>query len=146
MKKALYIFALIFSFSCTNQQTEEKVKGKENNKSSNHPETKTSHLDEKKQTEDKIFNLIYNIPEVKERAEYVEKQTNGERHLSMRIDETFDKTYSVVVGEDNGDAVVTHFTFEVNPKNFEIKNYDVINDTLISLSEWQKRRKEENIQ
>ena len=94
------------------------------------------------ETEDKLYNLIYNLPEVKERSEYVEKETNGERHLSIMIvetpEESDDKSYWLKVGEDNGTNVVTHFTFSVNPDTFDVKYYDAVNDTLVSLSAWRK--------
>lgn len=96
--------------------------------------------------EDEIMNRVFQLPEVTERAQYVEQQTNGERHLSLRIQPLTDdeKDYWVIAGEDNGTNVVTHFSFSVNPDNLEVRYYDVVNDTLISIDAWRKQSKESN--
>jgi hypothetical protein len=95
--------------------------------------------------EQKICDMILALPEVKERAKYVEKQTKGKRHLMVWIydtpKESNEEYYWVKAGEDNGTNYVTHFNFYVYPKNNEIKFYDVVNDTVISLTTWRKELK-----
>jgi hypothetical protein len=95
--------------------------------------------------EDKIVGSILSLPEVKERADYIEKNTNGERHLQVMIvqtpDESEEKCYVVKAGEDNGTNFVTHFTFYVSPDKYTIRYYDAINDTTLSLESWRQQIK-----
>lgn len=91
---------------------------------------------------DEIIDIVWAIPEVKERANYIENKTKGARHLRVEIIETpkeNNKYYLVRVGEINDIAFVTHFNFFVYPDNFEIKYYDTVNDTTLSLSSWRKQ-------
>lgn len=95
--------------------------------------------------EEKAYNAILALPEVKERAAYIEKQTNGERHMKLW---TTDKPsghhnyYTINVGEDNGSALVTHFQFYYYPTSKKILYYDTANDKPLTLEEWRKKAKE----
>jgi hypothetical protein len=95
--------------------------------------------------ENKITDIIFELPEVKKRADYIENETKGKRHLSIWINQTPDKNkekcYWVKVGEDNGTNLVTHFNFIVSPENLEIKYYDVENDKIISINTWRRKQK-----
>ena len=95
--------------------------------------------------EQRICDIVYALPEVKERACYIKKETKGKRHLRIEITQTpkesDEKYYWVRVGEVNDIAFVTHFNFIVYPDNFKIKYYDTINDTIISLETWRKEIK-----
>ncbi len=97
--------------------------------------------------DDKIYNLIYALTEVKERADYIEQQTSGNRHLKLMITERPQNEeqnyYLVKAGEDNDISFVTHFSFYVYPtNNYEIKYYDPVKDTLISINKWRKENKQ----
>ncbi len=96
--------------------------------------------------EQKICYLIFDLPEVKERAKYIEKQTKGARRMIVWIyaspKELNEQCYWVKAGVDNGTNYVAHFNFYVYPKTNEIKFYDVVNDTVISLSAWRKELRE----
>ncbi|HNQ67997.1 MAG TPA: hypothetical protein PKN32_06455 [Bacteroidales bacterium] len=95
--------------------------------------------------EDQIIDKILELPEVKDRADYIVKETNGERHLKIWIAASPKETgsyYLIKAGEDNGMSLVTHFDFHVNPKTLEIKYYDVLTDSELSLSEWREQNKE----
>jgi hypothetical protein len=92
--------------------------------------------------ENQIIDTIANLKEVKQRAGYVEDQTNGKRHLRILIDEKPNKTahyYLVKVMEDNGDAYVTHFNFYVYPKTMTIKYLDTLTGEILDLNTWRKR-------
>jgi len=95
--------------------------------------------------ENKIYDLVFALPEVKDRADYIERQSNGTRHLRTWIyqtpKETQGKYYWVKVGEENGMNFVSHFNFYVYQENFEIKYFDTENDTIISLDTWRKQIK-----
>lgn len=101
-----------------------------------------------KQKESKILDKIFELKEVRQRAEYIKLASKGERHLSAIIyskpskDEPY---YWVKVWEDNGDSYVSHFHFFVYPDPFEIKYYNVAEDTAISLEEWRKQLDMKNI-
>lgn len=106
---------------------------------------KTDSIIESDKNEKKIYEIILALPEVKERANYIERHTKGARHLRVWIyqtpNETGEKYYWVKAGEDNGTNFVSHFNFFVYPDNFEIKYYDTVNDTIINLETWRKEMK-----
>lgn len=94
----------------------------------------------------KVYHLILSLPEVVRMARYIQDHTKGARHMEVMIAESpkdsIKNYYWVKAGEDNGMIYVTHYNFYVYPdNNFEIKYFDPINDTLMSLEDW---RKEEN--
>ena len=93
--------------------------------------------------ENKIVDTIANLKEVKERANYVEDQTNGKRHMHIAIwgrPTRATPYYLVKVMEDNGDAYVTHFNFFVYPKTMTIKYLDTMTDEVLDLGAWRKRK------
>jgi hypothetical protein len=96
--------------------------------------------------DDAIYDLIFNLPEIKERETYIEQQTHGERRLRLIIVERPQNNehdyYLVKAGENNEISFVTHFNFYIYPGNdYEIKLYDPVKDTIISIDEWRKVRK-----
>jgi len=94
--------------------------------------------------ENKIVDTIFKLKEVKQRASYIKKVTKGKRHLSIFIEgepSQENPYYWIKVWEDNGSNFVTHFHFFVYPNPFEIKFYDVVTDTAISLEEWRRQMK-----
>jgi hypothetical protein len=100
-----------------------------------------------KATEDKILDTIFRLKEVKERADYVKKASQGKRHLGVVI---YTKPsneapyYWVKACEDNGISYYTHFNFYVYPKPFAIKFIDTERDIVISLDEWREQAKHKN--
>jgi hypothetical protein len=94
---------------------------------------------------DTVYKLILSLPEVAKRARYISEQTKGERHLEVMIAEspsTVVDYYWVKAGEDNGNAYVTHFNFYVFPKrNWEIKYFDTVKDTLFTIEDWRKENR-----
>ena len=91
----------------------------------------------------KIYDLILALPEVKERANHIEYVTNAAGHLRVEIaerpDETDGKYYWVQAGMINEFRFEPQFNFFVYKKNYEIKYYDTVKDTIISLDEWRKQ-------
>lgn len=100
---------------------------------------------ENKPAEDKIYDLVAALPEVEERGDYIEKHTNGVRHLRIWIyqtpKETKRKYYWVKVGEDNGINFVSHFNFYVDSETYEIRFFDTVKNTVISLDDWRKENR-----
>ena len=97
--------------------------------------------------DEKIYKLIFAIPEVKEESKFIEKESKGIGHLEVMIyqtpEETDEKCYHVKAGVDDGTRFITHFNFFVNPISFKIKYLDTVDDTLISLEAWRKKLKKE---
>ena len=94
---------------------------------------------------DTIYKLILSLPEVTKRARHINEQTKGKRHLEIMIAEspnTISDYYWVKAGEDSENAYVTHFNFFVFPKrNWEIKYFDNVRDTLLNLEDWRKENR-----
>lgn len=91
--------------------------------------------------EDKIIDKIFELPEVKERAAYIKKETKGKRNLELWFAARPDENtpyYWVKAGEDNGMSLVTHFDFYVYPKTMTVKFYDVVENKVLSLAEWRR--------
>ncbi len=94
-------------------------------------------------TERNVIDTILSLPEVKERAAYIEQETKGQRHLIVLIAAEPDSTnnyYWVKAGEDNSDVFVTHFHFFVYPDSMRIMYYDVLEDAEKSLKEWRRQK------
>lgn len=94
----------------------------------------------------KVYKLVLSLPEVAQMARYIQEHTKGSRHMEMMISQSprdsIQNYYWVKAGEDNGTIYVTHYNFYVYPdNNFEIKYFDPINDTLMSLEDWRKENK-----
>jgi len=94
----------------------------------------------------RVYKLILSLPEVARMARYIQEHTKGERHLEVMIAEspkdTIRNYYWVKAGEDNGINYVTHFNFYVFPdRNFEIRYFDTVRDTVLTLEDWRTENK-----
>jgi len=135
------IFALVIS---CNGGKDKSVKSEKEQNIETVDSAQNENVD-KSSIEDQIIDNILELPEIKERSDYIVKETNGERHLKVWIAATPKETgsyYLIKAGEDNGMSLVTHFDFYVYPETMEIKYYDVITDSQLSLSEWREQNKE----
>lgn len=100
-------------------------------------------IDSSGQMEEEIIDIINQLKEVKEKAEYIQKQTKGQRHLQYTIWQkpTRDRRYYCVkVMEGNGGSYHTHFNFCVRVKPFQILYYDTVSDTTLDLNTWRKSK------
>jgi hypothetical protein len=106
-------------------------------------QTKTTSVDVDWET--RITDTILSLPEVQERANYIEKETKGKRHLGVMISETPQENgkdyYVVKAGEDNGTNWVTHFNFIVYVPTMKITYMDPLSGEEITLDEWRKQPK-----
>ncbi len=96
----------------------------------------------KAQLEKKILTKVLELPEVRERAKEIDSLSHHTRKLKVMIagEPTEEEPYYYVKAvEDNGGNFVTHLHFYVDPKNMEIKVYDVVEDLTFTLEEWRKR-------
>lgn len=129
VKKLILFAQLLVALTSTGQST------KVSPSKSKHPTT----------IEEKILDTIFSLPECKERASYIKKQTKGKRRLSVVIyaEPTKESPYYwVKAWEDNGAAYATHFDFYVYPtKPLTIKYYDAVSDEAIPLKQWRKQKK-----
>jgi len=94
------------------------------------------------ETENRISDTIFKLPEIQERNRYIEEQTKGERHLKIWMNKSDDgkNLYWVNAGEDNGSNLVPHFQFQVDPATLHILYQDIANDTLLELADWRKSK------
>ncbi|SFS90756.1 hypothetical protein [Mucilaginibacter polytrichastri] len=113
--------------------------------SSCHPQQKLqAEITHKKHTETKenqAVNLIINLDEVNRKSAEVKKDSKGKQHLAIyaeTLPTDTDPNYWVKVAEDNGDNYVAYYTFAVNIKTRTIEYYDVMQNSLITLSKWRK--------
>jgi tetratricopeptide (TPR) repeat protein len=81
---------------------------------------------------DKIFNLIYNLPEVK-----ACKTCDGVL-IFKEPKETKSSSYWVKVQKKKDSGYVSHFNFYIDTLTFEIKYLDIKNDKVLTLAEWRK--------
>jgi pimeloyl-ACP methyl ester carboxylesterase len=75
--------------------------------------------------EDKLIDIVHDLPIVKAREISVEKLTKGKRHLTYWVnqpDSEQPNIYIVVVAEDNGMSFATHFRFHIDEKNLKVLN------------------------
>jgi hypothetical protein len=92
----------------------------------------------------KICDLILALNVVRYADNYVRKVTHGKRHLFAYISDSptrKENFYWVKVAEDNGMSYVTHFTFRVDSKTYDIRYLD--DDKLIPLKLCSKRLMDE---
>lgn len=138
MKSAVpFLFTLLMLAACGKKQDETKA--------ADTNFTETSAVPTDSLTEDEVIDMVFALPEVKERADYIEKETKGQRHMQALINQSPDATttyYWVKAGEDNGTNFVTHFHFYVYPDR-RILYYDAANDTTLDLPTWRARRNED---
>lgn len=137
MKIFLYFLSIYFIYSCNNSEVKgikKSIKVKEN--------VKTNIYDTLVSNEElKIWDTIFNLPEVKSRIKYVDSITKGKRRLHISTSKKPDDKenfYWIQVSEDNGITTVTHFNFFVYP-NKEIKYYDTVTDSVLTLEEWRNK-------
>jgi hypothetical protein len=94
-------------------------------------------------TEDKLIDQVWKLPEVISLAKKIEKESNGKRSLVGRISSNpsdDQEYYGVSVSEDNGEALATYFEFRIYPDK-SIYYYDPIEDQELTLKEWRAQKK-----
>jgi hypothetical protein len=142
----LFSFLLLTFLSCKQASNEtgnlKTDTAKQENTSLTLSNTLTDSLINKNNIEEKLIDTISKLPEVKERAKYIEQQTQGKRHLIVWVEDTLvvpDRNYYwIKAGEDNGAMLVTHFDFYVYPDSMRIMYYDTVADSVLTLDEWRK--------
>jgi hypothetical protein len=97
---------------------------------------------EKSLGDDTLYALVGKIDEVKKLIETTNK-TSLDKKVSVMIakrpDEKF-PYYWVQVGVDDKNRFQPVYNFYVNPKTSDIKFYDTVNDSVITIDEWRKMR------
>lgn len=132
MNQISFFIVLCFFISCSNQKEERK----ETTEEASGEKIQKDTIPDK----DKCIRMVSLLPEVQNLALNIETTTKAHNRLAIWIaadpSETKIKYYWVKAGEDNGDNIVTHMHFYVDPKHNEVLFYDVVNDTLVSLEYW----------
>lgn len=138
MKRILLIL-LLFSLLTSCNNSEEKTIKK--NMKINETVKNVTYDTIVSKEESKIWDTIFKLPEVKSRIKYVDSVTKGKRQLQVWTyskPNKKDNYYWIKVSEDNGITTVAHFNFFVYPNN-EIKYFDTVNDSVLSLEDWRKQ-------
>lgn len=94
-------------------------------------------------TEDKLINQVWQLPEVKVLSDKIERESKGKRHLVGRISSSpsdDQEYYGISISEDNGEALATYFEFHIYPDN-SIYYYDVVEDQELTLKKWRAQKK-----
>ncbi len=99
---------------------------------SNRPDNEICKNDNERRT--KIFDLIYNLPEVKN------CKSCDVVSIYQEPKHTKSSKYWVKVGHDNGTNSVSQFNFFVDTLTFEITYLDTKTDRQITLDEWRKQK------
>jgi hypothetical protein len=139
-----FLIFIAFLASCNNDGAVRQNTGDKTIKIDNVEYLKRTNYGDEREVldiEDKIIDKIFELPEVKERAAYIIKETKGERYLEIWIAARPDEDipyYWIKAGEDNGMSLVTHFDFYVYPKTMTVKFYDVVENKVLSLAEWRR--------
>lgn len=142
-----YVFIPVFTLlqSCSNAG-----KSAENSKDTTSAlptVTGAANLDKDSTAEGKALDLVSDLVEVEDVRMMVDKMTNGENHVKlvvMGMPEPKDPYYLIKVMEDNGESLVTHFSFKVSPDSSKIYFYDVIEDRAVPLESWRAHEKQNN--
>lgn len=119
-----------------------KDEPKEDLKKESKKPTKDTHI-KITNTEDKLISQVWQLPEVKNLSDKIERESKGKRHLVGRISSTpsdDQEYYGVSVSEDNGEALATYFEFRIYPDN-SLYYYDVVEDQELTLKEWRAQKK-----
>ena len=95
--------------------------------------------------DDTIYAMIYALPEVKEQAKSIEEESKSNGHLRIEITErpkeNDGKYYWVQTGVIDDFRFTPFSNFIVSPTNFEIKYYNTITDSIITLESWRRKIK-----
>lgn len=157
MKKYRPIAAILlisFLFSCgdnteekeitTNPvETEKKMDGTKVEPEKTVPKPKKDTHVKITNTEDRLIDKVWQLPEVKALSDKIERDSKGKRHLVGRIASTpsdDQEYYGISISEDNGEAMATYFEFRIYPDN-SIYYYDPVEDQELSLKEWRAMKK-----
>lgn len=92
-----------------------------------------------------IIEKIWKFPEVEAINRQITRTSKGKHGVAIMVDDEFDNDtsyYSFMVGDNShDDRYVNIFIFRYDKKKGQIKVYDPIADSIISLQEWRKERK-----
>ena len=139
MKSILLIFVLFGLLTSCNDSKAKTIKQIQTKKIEK--EHKVIHDTVVSDEEMKIWDTIFKLPEVISQIKYIDKATNGKRRLHVwtyKKPDNLENFYWIKVSEDNGSTTVAHFNFFVYPNN-EIKYFDTVNDSILSLEDWRKK-------
>jgi hypothetical protein len=93
--------------------------------------------------DEELMSKVMDLPEVKRANVFIDSISNHKHGISIMIISRPDKTqdyYDVLLGYNNDFRFETYFNFYVYTPKLDIKYYNVIGDTIISLDEWRNKR------
>ena len=138
--KAVSFFSLLIlliSFSCN-------IKRRHTINKSIPTSTSTLLLREDTTLENKALDSLFTFPEVQRLSKIIDSESQLKTSLSMITTHKPEKQkpyYIIQVGYNNNLRFQPFYNFYIYPENFEIKYFNPIKDTLLSLDEWRKQEK-----
>jgi hypothetical protein len=91
-----------------------------------------------------VMDKIFKFPEVEAINKQINQTSKGKRGVSIMVHDEFEgdaSYYNFMVGDNSrDDRYVTIFNFILEKKTGEIKAYDPVSDSIMTLKEWRKTR------
>ena len=92
----------------------------------------------------KAMNTIFKFPEVEAINKQIDKNSKGAHGVSIMVHDDFDgdtSYYHFEVGDNShDDRYMNIYDFLLQKKTGQIKVYDHLSDSIISLRDWRKKR------
>jgi hypothetical protein len=92
--------------------------------------------------QEKITLRLMQLPFVKKSDAYIDSFSHHQHGMAFMMDKTGDNEVTVNVGYNGELRFESYYWFKVNSKTFDIKVYDPINDTLLTVQEYLKNHKD----
>lgn len=144
------VFLGFFGFSCTsnqssNEQGLEETLGRSKDSVSNKSQSDSiSHIDLSRlpnRVSERIIDEVNKLPEIQECYIFIDSLTNGEKGLSVLIDEYTDSIldYSVQVGYSSELKFETFYHLYIDTLPFKILIEDYLEGDIVDFDTWRKR-------
>jgi len=149
-----YLFLIIVLLSCKSEPTKVIVHNPENDTTSHasvkHDAAsidKHDHYETSRDTAllNAVMERIFKFPEVEATNRQISNTSKGAHGVSIMVHEEFEGDtayYDFMVGDNSRkDRYVNIFNFLLDKRTGEIKAYDPLLDSIMSLQDWRKTRK-----
>lgn len=92
--------------------------------------------------EDKMVNAVLALPEVEQVNQYIDSISDHKKGVAAICDgkEEGSNDVCVRVGYNGDERFEVYYFFYVDPVNMRIKIQDIVNDTILPIEEWRKRK------
>jgi hypothetical protein len=91
----------------------------------------------------KAMDKIFKFPEVQDINNQIDRNSHGKHGVSFMVTDNFDgdtSYYLFEVGDNSHDRYMNIYDFLLEKKTGQIKAYDQLSDSIMTLKEWRKAR------